>query len=193
MQTRRIQSLLAIILMITGHGALALPWADGETAPGPYVDNDRLFMLLRLHTPDQMAAFYEARGFPAAAIKRIRTTCFITVHIDNKSDTVLWMETANWRITADGKPVERLGRDYWQAAWDEVGLPQASRSTFGWTQLPETRDLQPTEPVGGNFVLPRDGRTFTIEADFFTGKDKRQGMLAVKFENLQCAEDPPAE
>ena len=36
-----------------------------------YVDNDRLFMLLRLHTPDQMAAFYEARGFTPAAIERI--------------------------------------------------------------------------------------------------------------------------
>jgi hypothetical protein len=180
-------------LLVTGMAAAQLPWADGETPPGPYVDNDRLFMLLRLHTPEQMAAFYEARGFTPAAIERIRQTCFITVHIDNKSDTVLWLETANWRISADGKPVELLGRDYWNTVWDEIGLPQASRSTFGWTRLPETRDLQPTEPVGGNIVLPRDGRTFSIEAGFLTGTDKRQGMVQVKFENLQCAEDPPAE
>lgn len=171
----------------------AVPWEKGETPPGPYVDNDRLFMLLRLHTPEQMAAFYEARGFPPAAIERIRETCFMTVHIDNKSNTVLWLETANWRITADGKPVTRLDRTYWNGVWDEIRLSQASRSTFGWTQLPDTRDLQPQEPVGGNIVLPRDGRAFTIEADFFTGKHKRQGMVRVKFENLQCAEDPPGE
>lgn len=191
MNIQRLYFVLALLL--AGSTAQALPWADGETPPGPYVDNDRLFMLLRLHTPDQMAAFYEARGFIPAAIRRIRETCFITVHIDNKSGTVLWLETADWRITADGNPVRRLGRNYWNAVWDDIGLPQASRSTFGWTQLPDTRDLQPTEPVGGNFVLPRDGRIFTIEAGFFTGKDKRQGRIHVKFENLQCAEDPPAE
>ncbi len=33
-------------------------------------------------------------------------------------------------------------------------LPQANRSTFGWTQLPAVRDLQPDEPVGGNLVFP---------------------------------------
>jgi len=186
-------TLFAMVLLVAAHDTPALPWAVGETPPGPYVDNDRLFILLRLHTPEQMAAFYEARGFTPAAIERIRATCFITVHIDNKSNTVLWLDTANWRITAAGKPVRRLDRDYWDAVWDEIGLPQASRSTFGWTQLPAVRDLQPTEPVGGNLVLPRDGRTISIEADFLTGKDKRQGMVTVKFENLQCPEDPPAE
>jgi hypothetical protein len=187
------RSLLIVILLVAAHCAHALPWEDGETPPGPWVDNDQLFMLLRLHTPEQMAAFYEARGFTPAAIEHIRQTCFITVHIDNKSDTVLWLETANWRIRADGKPVTRLGRDYWNGVWEDIGLPQASRSTFGWTRLPEVRDLQPTEPVGGNIVLPRDGRTFTIEADFLTGQDKRQGMVSVTFENLQCPGDPPAE
>ncbi|UCC55389.1 MAG: hypothetical protein JSU75_08415 [Gammaproteobacteria bacterium] len=191
MNSRR--SLLAMLLLGACVSVAAVPWEKGETPPGPYVDNDRLFMLLRLHTPEQMAAFYEARGFPPAAIERIRETCFMTVHIDNKSNTVLWLETANWRITADGKPVTRLDRTYWNGVWDEIRLSQASRSTFGWTQLPDTRDLQPQEPVGGNIVLPRDGRAFTIEADFFTGKHKRQGMVRVKFENLQCAEDPPGE
>ena len=187
------RSLFALILLVAGHCAHALPWADGEEPPGPYVDNPELFMLLRLHTPEQIAAFYEARGFIPAAVERIRRTCFITVHIHNKSDTVLWLETANWRISANGKPVRRFGRDYWDGVWDEINLPQASRSTFGWTQLPEVRDLQPTEPVGGNIALPRDGRSFTIEADFFTGQDKRKGMVSVTFENLQCPEDPPAE
>lgn len=193
MQMNRKLSLIAMVLLVAGHCAHALPWADGETPPGPYVDNEQLFMLLRLHTPQQIAAFYEARGFTPAAIERIRQSCFITVHIDNKSNTVLWLETANWRISADGKPVERLGHDYWNTVWNKIGLPQASRSTFGWTQLPETRDLQPAESVGGNIVLPRDGRTFSIEAGFFTGKDRRQGMVQIKFETLQCAEDPPAQ
>jgi hypothetical protein len=191
MQITRLTLVLAALLVVTAPAAAA-PWKDGETPPGPYVENDRLFMLLRLHTPEQISAFYEARGFPPPALERIRRTCFITTHVSNKSDDVLWLETANWRITQDGRPVKRLDRAYWNGVWDEISLPQAKRATFGWTQLPDVRDLQPTEPVGGNIVLPRNARPYTIQANFHTGADKRKDMISVDFENLQCPEDPPA-
>ena len=102
MQITRLTSLFAALLLAAGL-LQAAPWKDGEKPPGPYVENDRLFMLLRLHTPEQISAFYEARGFPPGALERIRQTCFITVHIDNKSDRVLWLETANWRLTSQGE------------------------------------------------------------------------------------------
>ena len=76
--------------------------------------------------------------------------------------------------------------------WDEIGLPQASRSTFGWTQLPGERDLQPGEPVGGNVILPATDEPFTLMADFLTGKDSRAGMISARFENLHCAKDATA-
>ena len=191
MQIIRLASLLAALLLATGT-LPAAPWKNGEKPPGPHIDNDRLFMLLRLHTPQQISAFYEARGFPPEALERIRQTCFITVHVDNKGNDVLWLETASWRITQSGKPARRLDQDYWNRIWDEIDLPQANRSTFGWTQLPDVRDLQPTEPVGGNIVLPRNGSPYSITANFHTGVDKREGMISVDFENLHCAEDPPA-
>jgi hypothetical protein len=191
MQITRFTTFLTILLLAAGTLSAA-PWKDGETPPGPYIDNASLFMLLRLHTPEQISAFYEARGFPPAALERIRETCFITVHIDNKSSDVLWLETVNWRITQAGEPVKRLGREYWDSIWDDIGLPRAKRSTFGWTQLPDVRDLQPTEPVGGNIVLPRNGRPYRIVANFHTGSEKRKGILTATFDNLHCAEDPPA-
>ena len=89
------------------------------------------------------------------------------------------------------KPVPRLGSEYWNAQWDEIDLPLAKRSTFGWTQLPAVRDLQPDEPVGGNIVLPRTTGTFDIEAQFYVGQDKRGGMLVTRFENIQCPRDVP--
>jgi hypothetical protein len=192
MQITRPTLLLFATLLLAAGALPAAPWKDGEAPPGPYVDNDRLFMLLRLQTPEQISAFYEARGFPPEALERIRATCFFTVHVDNKGSEVLWLETANWRITQDGVPVSRLGRDHWNRVWDEIDLPQAKRSTFGWTQLPDVRDLQPTEPIGGNIVLPRNGRPYNIRANFHTGANRRQGMISVDFENLHCAEDPPA-
>ena len=190
MQITRLTSLFAALLLAAGL-LQAAPWKDGEKPPGPYVENDRLFMLLRLHTPEQISAFYEARGFPPGSLERIRQTCFITAHIDNKSNDVLWLETANWRITQAGEPVGRLGRDHWNRVWDEIGLPQANRSTFGWTQLPDVRDLQPTEPVGGNIVLPRNGRPYSITANFHTGADKQGPLKTIVFKDIKCIRDTP--
>jgi hypothetical protein len=177
--------------------ALAAGWLFGfspilaaERVPmNPRVDNEHLFMELRLHTPNQMAAFYTARGFNEASVARLSDACFVTAHVDNKSDSILWLELDNWSFSnADGE-IKRLDRDDWNAVWNETGLTQANRSTFGWTQLPDVRDLQPGEPVGGNIVLPRTGKPFSIEAHFHTGKYKRKGLVVVRFRDLRCADD----
>lgn len=160
--------------------------------PGPVVENDDMLFVLIPHTREQMAAFYEARGFPRGAIDRITATCFVTVHIENKSNRVIWLEVDHWKLSSDGREIRRLGADYWQRQWDETGLPQANRSTFGWTQLPGVRDLQPHEPVGGNIALPGSTTNFDLEARFFTGKHRRGGMLEVRFENVTCPENAPS-
>ena len=172
-------------------GVLACSSAAAIDKPyrGPFVENDQLLVVLIPRTPEQMAAFYEARGFPRTAIERIRKTCFVTVHIENKSQSTLWLEQKNLHTTSNNKPLPRLGRDYWNAQWDDIDLPLANRSTFGWTQLPLVRDLQPGEPVGGNIVLPGTTESFDLEARFYVGKDKRSGMLVTRFENIQCPKD----
>jgi len=161
--------------------------ADDRTFQGPYVENDDLLVRLIPRSPDQMAAFYEARGFPQAAIDRIRQTCFVTVHIENRSTNVIWLELDQWRFTGDGKPLPRLDAAYWQAQWDDIGLRQASRSTFGWTQLPPVRDLQPDEPVGGNLVFPGTTKVLNIEAAFHTGADRHGKLIRLGFGNIGCS------
>lgn len=178
-------STLACCLLAASTAAFEKPYR------GPFIENDDMLFVLIPHTREQMAAFYEARGFPQNAIDRITATCFVTAHIENKSNRVIWLEVEHWMLSSNDREVRRLGADYWQQQWDEVRLPQANRSTFGWTQLPEVRDLQPHEPVGGNIVLPGSTTSFDLEARFFTGKDKRGGMLEVRFENVTCPEDTP--
>ena len=159
--------------------------------PGPFVENDDMLMVLMPHTPEQIAAFYEARDFPGEALELISKACFITVHIENKSNRIIWMETANWRLSSNKQTLRRLGKEHWDARWNEINLPLANRSTFGWTQLPVQRDLQPDEPVGGNIVLKGDISKFNLEARFLTGRDKRGGMLEVRFQDIECPEDEP--
>ncbi len=171
---------------------LATPaFGIGKPYPGPYVENDDLLMVLIPHTPEQMAAFYEARGFPEEAIKLISDACFVTVHIKNKSRRVIWLETETWRFSSNNQPLQRLGSNYWNTRWDEIKLPLANRATFGWTQLPVQRDLQPDEPVGGNIVFEGNLKTFNLDARFLTGANKRGGMLDINFQNIKCPKEEP--
>jgi hypothetical protein len=167
----------------------SLPWACTAAERqwrGPYLETDALLIRLIPRTPDQMAAFYEGRGFARAAIERIRQTCFVTVHIENRSADVIWLDLDQWRFTGDGKPLPRLDAAHWDAQWEAIDLRQASRSTFGWTQLPALRDLQPDEPVGGNLVFPGTTELLTIEARFPVGADRQGTPIRAGFGGIHC-------
>jgi len=179
--------LLAGCLLATVSPALEKPY------PGPFVENADILFVLMPRTPEQMAAFYEARGFPPAAITKIRSTCFVTVHIENRSRQILWMEPDTWKFSSGDQPLQRLDSDYWNTQWEAVDLPRANRSTFGWTQLPAVRDLQPEESVGGNIVFPGTTGSFDLEAHFPTGAERRGKQLDIRFENVNCAPGESAE
>ena len=183
-----LQSTCAVLLgtlLATSTFSIEQPYA------GPFVENDDMLMVLMPHTPEQIAAFYEARGFPEAALELISNACFVTVHIENKSQRVIWLETATWQLSSNNQAVQRLDKDHWDTLWDEINLPLAKRATFGWTQLPVQRNLQPDEPVGGNIVLRGDIRKFNLEARFLTGKHKRGGMLEIRFQDIDCPGGEP--
>ena len=122
-------------------------------------------------------------------LEEVKKTCFMTTIIRNKSDTVIWLEPKRWRFLTDKGELQRLDRSYWQSKWQELKIPQSKRSTFGWTLLPETRDLRPDEPVGGNIVLPLTDQPFSLEARFATGNDKRGKEIVLRFETLRCPQD----
>ena len=174
-----------------------LPAADTAAVDkpykGPHIETDDLLVVLRPRTPEQIAAFYEARGFPQAALDRVSDTCFVTVHIRNRSNSVIWLDLAEWRFSSDGRPLERLDRRWWQAQWDAIGLRQASRSTFGWTLLPEIRDLQPDEPVGGNVVFPGVTRQFDMQLNLPTGRHRDGETITLEFGNIDCPKDTTRE
>lgn len=142
-------------------------------------------------TPEQMSAFYEARGFPPQMIELLSHQCFITVGIHNTGKDIIWLDLANWRFTtADGKQLHRPHRDDWKQKWQAMGVPLAKQSTFRWTLLPEALDYQPDEAEGGNIILPRVKGPITLYAEFASGADKRGPLIKVIHKNLRCAENP---
>lgn len=179
-------------LLILG---LSLVFAQGLNADSSPQSRERIYedawLKIRLisRTPQQVAAFYEGRGFPSHMVELIASKCFITVGIRNKGADVLWHELDRWRFTGARGRIERIDRAWWKARWRAVNAPMPSQSTFRWTLLPERLDFSSGEAEGGNLVLPRVGGPFTLEADFVASVDQASEKISVRLENLYCAED----
>ena len=153
-----------------------------------YEDKDVRLRFVQF-TPQQIGSFYEGREFNKAAVERLMAACFVTVIIENKSKGILWLDLDDWAFSQDGRKFERLTRSYWQAQWQEVGLKQAHRSTFGWTLMPAVRNLYPDESVGGRIPIPMQSRPFVLTLNFPTG-DNRQGKVkSVTMDNMLCTQE----
>ena len=175
--------LLAILLSIS-------LTSRSDAAPPPLYDSPELEVGLMPRPPQQIAAFYEARGFGKPMIEKLKQQCFITVWVHNKSSHVIWLELPQWRFSNTNGVFERRDRHYWKAVWNKMQIPLAHQSTFRWTLLPEILDFQPGEREGGNIILPRDNRPIQIQATFPTRTDKSGTPIMVSFNNIQCAKDP---
>ncbi len=149
-------------------------------------ENAQVKIVVIPRTREQMTAFYEGRGFPQAAINAVAQACFMTVGIHNKTADVLWLELDNWRFDSAEADPKRLDKDYWNRRWESLAVPMPSRSTFGWTLLPEQRDLRAGEGVGGNITLLYTDHPLTLTALFARGENKQEKPLGVQLKNLQC-------
>lgn len=167
--------------------AIIVTRADAATAPR--YDSPQLTVGFKSRTPQQIAAFYEARGFSKPMIDRLKQQCFITTRIHNKSSHVIWLDLSQWQFSNASGAIERRDRQYWKDVWKKMQIPLAHQSTFRWTLLPETLDFQPGEREGGNIILPRDDQPIQIQATFPTQADKSGTPIIIKFTSLQCAKD----
>lgn len=153
-------------------------------------DSPRLTVQLGPRTPEQIAAFYEARGFQADMIEVLRQQCYLTVFIHNKSEDILWLDLQQWEFSNADGPVTRLDRHHWRERWQAMDIPLAHQSTFRWTLLPEQLDFLPGEREGGNIILPRLDQPMRIRARFEAGADRSGAPVLVEFDRVECAVNP---
>jgi len=165
--------------------------APRPTPSGRWYEDTAVFVRLVQRSPAQLTAFYLGREFNQAAIEQMLATCFITPIIHNKTFEVLWLELDQWRFSRGDTQIPRIKRDYWPEQWQQSGLPQAQRSTFWWTLMPEVRDLRLDESVGGSLVIPWQSQPFTLTMHFQTGADKQGPRKTIVFKDIQCATDTP--
>jgi hypothetical protein len=165
---------------------LLVAWAAAAAAR-----EDALRFSVSVRQPEQLAAFYSARGFPPEAVAAITRVCFVTVGIVNESQDVVWVVPSEWRFESDdGRKLTRVTREDWERLWQTIDLAPGRRATFGWTLLPEARDLQPSEPVGGNVTLlppsASTARPFRLTARLRTGAHGEGEPIVIERQGLVC-------
>ena len=153
--------------------------------------NEQLIIEFKPRSPDQMASFYEARGFPKVMRDILRKQCYITVGITNTSQQKIWLDLADWKFNVNGKALERQHRDQWKQRWQDMGMPLRHQSTFRWTLIPEALDYLPGEHEGGNLVLPFSKGKITLDAVFATDENKQGKPIHIHYDQIHCAEDSP--
>ncbi|MGD8408480.1 MAG: hypothetical protein PVF21_07700 [Thiohalophilus sp.] len=185
------------LLPVDGYHGLSWLWGLGllfllpfSATAKPSHESDDLVVNLTPRTPQQIAAFYEGRGFSEAMIDVLRKQCFITVFIRNRSRDIIWLDLQHWKFTNTNGVIIRRDREYWKARWQKMGIPLAHQSTFRWTLLPEQLNFLPDEREGGNIILPRDSQTITLHARFDTGQARDGKPIQITLDNLQCANNP---
>ena len=108
------------------------------------IERNGMVFSIGMRNSEGVAAFYAGRGFPKTMLETIGRTCFVGVGIHNERRDTLWLDLASWRFSdTAGHEVKRITRPEWDARWDRMNAPYASRATFDWTHLPESRALHP--------------------------------------------------
>ncbi|MDH5692058.1 MAG: hypothetical protein OEZ47_03015 [Gammaproteobacteria bacterium] len=176
-------TLTCLFMMLYGSASLS-----AEKSTQPEYEDEEVYARIVRRTPEQLRGFYLGREFSSAAVDKIVQSCLITPIIKNKKLEALWVDLDLWRF--EGKErIQRLGREHWHKTWDELQLKQAHRSTFGWTLMPEVRDLRLDEGVGGSVVIPWQTGPFTLRMRFPTGLKREGPVKEIVFKDLTCVED----
>ena len=175
--------LRTILLMLYTSTTLAIPVIQWK-----YHDPD-LTLNLHARSPEQIAAFYTARKFPAQMVKLLSRLCFLTARVANNSGDILWLELDHWRFRNRDGAIKRHDRIWLADQLDTIDAPVASRSILRWTLLPEQLDLKPGEQEGGNILLPRSSEPFSVEAVFARRQQRDGSPVRISIDNLHCAED----
>ena len=176
--------IFVLLGLLLSSSALA---ADKKKDKNRYEDDDIGFRVVP-RSPDNIIAFYQGRGFPQAAIDEIKKTCYVTFLMRNLGDTIIWLDLENWRYSSEDPGFRRLKRSYWKEKWLEIKMPMAFQSTFGWSLLPDVRDLHPDEGVGGSATFTFTDKPIVVEARFKLGRNMDEGEKIIRFDQVRCVE-----
>ncbi len=138
-------------------------------------------------TKGSRTAFYEARGFTAAAIRPYAETCGISFAMRNDGAATIAVSLTEWRaIGADGKVVGFILPDSWDEHWRKLGVAQAARIAFRWAQFQSENVFAPGDWIMGMATLEAaPAGPFRLVARYSDDRGNHEIVL----DRLDCAHD----
>lgn len=161
------------------------------TEPGSGVESWELrthgvYLRLTQILPDQLRAFYSARGFDAAAVELIATgACVFQTIFRNESATdAIEFNLADWRsVTAKGEQPLKLERD-WQKQWEQRGVSSAARTAFRYALYPTQHRYEIGDwNMGMTTVTATPGSRFDLRFVWRERHERHEALLR----GVRCA------
>jgi hypothetical protein len=150
-------------------------------------ETDGIQVRLTQISPDQVRAFYQARGFSPEAAERYASECVFMTVVRNIGDIPVEHRLADWRYVVAGQPDRAIrSKAEWEALWKQSGVSEAARIAFTWAQFPDTQTFAPGDWNQGmtTYNVPRGGQ-FDLRFVWRTGGKEYSGLL----EQVTCADE----
>lgn len=162
---------------------------EGLGAEPVRLERDGLKLEMTSLAPDQVRAFFLARGFAAKDAEHIVATgCVFRSAIGSMfvkmDDPDVRVALAAWRIIAEGEtPKAPRTREDWEAIWKQRGVGEEPATAFYWSLFPTEQSFAPTDYNWGflTFGLP-PGARFAVELRWSSAGRTYHARL----ENLEC-------
>lgn len=183
----RLPALTLLIVWSATAGAGTDVSLDAETGLSTWQTETRGIQLrLTQISPDQARAFYQARGFSAAAAERYAAECVFMTVVRNIGDAPLQHRLADWRYIEAGQPRTIRSKTTWERIWKQEGVNEAARIAFTWAQFPATQTFAPGDWNQGmtSYSVPRGGH-FDLRFAWRSDGKTHSAML----EQVRCTDE----
>jgi hypothetical protein len=137
--------------------------------------------------PDQVRAFYQARGFTPEQAEDYASSCVFMTVVRNISAIPIEHRLADWRyVTDDGRERTIRSKTEWDQTWISRGVAESARIAFSWAQFPATQTFYAGDWNQGmtTYQLPRGSR-FNLIVRWRAGQVGRETTL----ENVRCTDE----
>ncbi len=165
----------------------AEPSIDPETGLATWqTETQGIQVRLTQISPNQARAFYQARGFSAAAAERYAGECVFMTVVRNVGDAPIRHRLAYWRYAHAGKTLPIRSKTEWARLWNTLKVDEAARIAFNWAQFPATQTFEPGDWNQGmtTYHVPR-GERFDLR---FVWRANGRTYSAT-LDEVQCAND----
>ncbi|CRI67206.1 conserved exported hypothetical protein [Thiocapsa sp. KS1] len=188
LSVRHTAAAVAVATVLAGPPSSAEPVRiDPETGAATFeIQAHGVSLSLTQLLPDQVRAFYVARGFDLDDADVFAGACvYMTVLRNDTTPGTLDFRLSDWEVQHNEEVHPLPPLDDWLAQWTARGVPDSARLAFRWAQFPSEQSYAPGEWNQGMLAtgLP-PGSRFDLIARWMIADQTYEGRL----DDVRCTD-----